>query len=279
MAGFATIVYNTPANGVNAVNTDAVAAVDPDFSQRNNHYIFTESYRLLAASLIGVSVTRGRFQVPHWNAIGEFVLFNANRSLQPPSNPQWDWYIARQPWIPTNEEFQVQFSNNLGAATEIENCVLQVVTEDWSQNIPQGDLLLPVRVSFTVTPTLNAWSGPQLLTFSAALRGGVYAVVGGVLQGTNAVAWRIIFPRYKLYHGRKLRPGGLIQNAIGDVIANQWDPWTMAMGEWGRFHTFEPPTIEVFGTAAGSITYQGFLWLVYLGENVSQLSQGLGGGM
>jgi hypothetical protein len=284
--GFATLVYNAPAAGVNTVNLDFSAAVDPDFSQRNNHYIFTEPYRLLASSMIGVSVVRGRYQVPTWNAIGEGVIFNANRALQPPSNPQWDWYVARQPGVPLNEEFQVQVSNNLGAATEIENVVLQLVTDDWTNNLPQGKSIVgswsvtfPVRVSFTVTPTLNAWSGPQILTFSQSLRGGVYAVVGGVLQGTNSVAWRVIFPRYKLYHGRKLRPGGLIQTAVGDVVCNQWDPWVMAMGEWGRFHTFEPPTIEVFGTAAVSTTYQGFLWLVFIGEDISNISQGLGGGM
>jgi hypothetical protein len=276
--GFATLVYNAPAAGVNTVNLDFTAATDPDISQRNGHYIFTEQYRLLAAAAVGTSVTRGRYQVPSWNAVSEAVIFNANRSLQPPSNPQWDWYIGRAPKIPQREEFQVQASNNLGAATEIENVVLQIITDDWSAMFPPGvkdangiDFLFPVRVSFTVTPTLNAWSGPQILTFSASQRGGVYAVVGGVLQGSNAVAWRIIFPRYKLYHGRKLRPGGLIQNAVGDVVCNQWDPWVMAMGEWGRYHTFEPPTIEVFGTAAVSTTYQGFLWVVWMAGDEQNL--------
>jgi hypothetical protein len=279
MMGFQTLVYNAPAAGVNTVNLDFTAATDPDFSQRNGHYIFTESYRLMASAMVGVSVTRGRYQVPTWNAIGEFILFNANRALQPPSNPQWDWWMVRQPNVPINEEFQVQVSNNLGAATEIENVVLQLITDDWTANIPPGRLIIPVRVSFTVTPTLNAWSGPQILTFSQSLRGGVYAVVGATLQGTNSVAWRLIFPRFRLYHGRKLRPGGLIQTAVGDVVTNQWDPWVMALGEAGRFHTFEPVQMEVFGTAAVSTTYQGFLWLVYLGEDVSQLSQGMGGGM
>jgi hypothetical protein len=285
--GFATLIYNASAAGVNASNLDMVAATDPDFSQRNSHYIFTEPYRLLGAALVGASVTRGRYQVPHWNAIGETIIFNANRALQPPSNPQWDWYIGYPSIIPMEEEFQVQVSNNLGASTEIENCVLQLITEDWSANIPRGvdiganagKYIFPIRVSFTVTPTLNAWSGPQILTFSQSLRGGVYAVVGGVLQGSNSVAWRVIFPRYRLYHGRKLRPGGLIQNAIGDVITNQWDPWVVSMGEWGRFQTFEPPTIEVFGTAAASTTYQGFLWVSYLGEDDNLLSGGMGGGM
>ncbi len=276
--GFALLNYNLTAAAAGATNSDMVAAVDPDFSQRASHYIFTEPYKLIAVAPVGVSVTRGRFQVPTWNAIGEATIFSVNRALQPPSNPQMDCYYDYPPMIPLNEEFQVQLSNNLGAGTEIENAPVWLITEDWTKNIPRGRTPLIVRATFTVTPTLNAWSGTQTITLSQSLRGGVYAVVGAVCQGTNSVAFRIIFPRYRLYHGRKLRPGSLIQTAIGDVVNNQAYPPYMDMGEWGRFHTFELPQAEVFGTAAVSTTYQLFLWLVYLGEEISQLNQGLGGG-
>jgi hypothetical protein len=272
--GFALLDYNLSAAAAGASNSDMTAVSDPDFSQRNSHYIFTENYNLLGISLVGASVTRGRFQVPTWNAIGEFNIFNANRSLQPPSNCQVDWYGAYPVPIPLNEEFQVQASNNLGMGTEIENAPFIIVTTDWSMNIPRGRMPILVRCSFTVTPTANVWSGGQNITLSQSLRGGVYAVVGATVQGSNAVAFRIIFPRYKLYQGRKLRPGFLTQNAVGDVVNNQMNPWIFAMGEWGRFHTFELPQIEVLGTAANSTTYQAFLWLVYLGEDVSLLNYG-----
>lgn len=276
--GFHLAAYNAAAAGVNAVNTDMLAANDGEFSGRNNHLIFTENYRLWGATLLGASVIRGRLQAPTWNAIGEFALFNANRSLQPPSNPQIDLWAPYPVPVPTNEEVQVQVSNNLGAATEIENAFLWLVTDDWSAQLPRGRLPILIRATFTATPTLNAWSGGQALAFSQSLRGGVYAVVGATVQGTNAAAFRIIFPRYRLYHGRKLRPGFLTQNAVGDVLTNQLDPWQMLLGEWGRFHTFEPPTVEVFGTVAGAITYQVYLWSVYLGEDVGLLMQGAGGG-
>lgn len=277
--GFALLDYNASAAGINTVNLDFTAVTDPDFSIRNGHYIFTEPYRLLASSIVGASVIRGRYQVPTWNAIGELTIFSANRSLQPPSNPQVDLYMAYPPAIPQMEEFQMQVSNNLGASTEQENAIIVIGTEDWSMNLPRGRLPILVRASFTVTPTINAWSGGQAITLSQSLRGGVYAVVGATVQGTNSMAFRIIFPRYRLYHGRKLRPGWLTQNAIGDVLTNQLVPWQLQLGEWGRFHTFELPLVEVLGTTASSTTYQVFLWCVYLGEDVSQLSQGLGGGM
>src|ERR1700738_2424702 len=243
-----TLVYNGAAVGVNAANTDINAAVDTELQQRNNHYLFTERYRLLAASLIGVSVTRGRFQAPRFNYVGELAIFNANRALQPPSNPQWDLYAVYPLEIPQNEEFQCQVSNNLGAATEQENVVLQIIPDDWSANLPAGEPMIPgafiIRATAAITPTLNAWSGPNAITLSQSPRGGVYAVVGAVVQGTNAVAWRWVFPRNKIYHGRRLRPGGLIQTAVGDVTNNQIDPWMMGLGVQGYFHTFELPSIE-----------------------------------
>lgn len=277
--GFALLAYNLASDTASGVNTDYTAATDPDFSVRNGHYIFTESYKLLAAALVsGASLTRGRFQVPTWNAIGEFTIFNVGTALEPATNQQIDSYLAYPPAIPQMEEFQMQASNT-GAGTLQENGAIIIGTDDWSQNLPRGRLPIQVRASFTVTPTANAWSGPQTITLSQSLRGGVYAVVGAQLQGDDSVWFRLIFPRYKLYHGRKLRPGWIIQNAVANIANYNLPNWPFTLGEWGRFHTFELPTCEVFGTAADSTTYQLFLWLVYLGEDVSQLSQGLGGGM
>lgn len=274
-----TLVYNLAAAGVNAANTDMLAAVDSEFSQRSSHYVFTESYRLLAASYIAPSATRARFQVPHWNAIAEFTIMNANRSLQPPSNPQWDVYREMMLPIPQLEEFQVQASNNLGAATEQANVVLNIAPDDWKMQQSPSQFKFVARATLALTPTLNAWSGPQAITMSQSLRGGTYAILGTVVQGTNAVAWRWVFPRNKLYNNRRLRPGGLTQNAVGDVVNNQLDPWGVPFGVLGYFNTFELPSIELFGTLAGAITYQIFIWLAYLGEDQNLLNQALAGSL
>jgi hypothetical protein len=273
---FQCLVYNIAAAGINASNSDMTAASDADFSQRNGHYVFTEHYRMFAAALVGASVTRGRFQVPTWNAIGEFVLFNANRALTPPSNAQYDMYGEQGPDVPMNEEFQVQTSNNLGAATEIENAALLLIPDDFSANLPPTSKkppIITVRATCAITNVLNGWSGPQPLSFIQSLRGGVYSVVGAVCQGASGLAFRLVFPRTRMYHNRKLRPGWLVQTAIGDVISNQLDPWVIRMGEWGQFHTFEPVQLETFGTAAGAQTYQLYLWLAWMGESAPLYGQ------
>jgi hypothetical protein len=276
--GFELLAYNLSSDTASGTNTDFVAATDPDFSQRNSHYIFTEPYKLLSVFAVGASLSRGRFQVPTWNAIGEFTIFGVGTSLEPNSNMQFDQWLWCPPPIPMMEEFQVQMSNT-GAGGAIENAAVLIGTTDWNQNLPTGRMCIQIRASFTVTHTLNGWSGPQSITLSQSLRGGVYAVVGAQLQADDAVWFRLIFPRYRLYHGRKLRPGFLVQNAVGQPIGLPLDNWPFTFGEWGRFHTFELPQCETFGTAADSTTCQLFLWLVYLGEDVSQLGQGLGGGM
>jgi len=267
---FHTLVYNAAAAGAGASNVDFAAASDTEVTQRNGHYTFSEPYRLAAVTLVGPSVTRGRFQVPHWNALAEFQIFSANRAATPPSNPQWDLYTAYPIPIPLEEEFQVQASNNAGAP-EAENAVLQIVTDDWNLNLPPPDAQNPfpfvARASFTVTPIVGSWSGGQVLAFSQSLRGGVYAICGAALQGADSAAFRIIFPRNKMYRGRRLRPGGLVQTAVGDTINNQLVPWQFGWGLWGMFHTFELPVIEVFGTTAAAITYQAFLWMIYLGQD------------
>ena len=286
MPGFALVDYNIAAATAGATNADLSMVADPDFTNvQSGHLVLTEPYKLLGVFPVGVSVIRGRFQIPTWNAVGEMTIFNANRGLQPTSNGQWDLYLARPATLPTLEQIQIQLSNNLGASTEQENVGVLLATPDWTQNLPQpGGVLGPalgvfcVRASFTVTPTINAWSGGQNLTFSQSLRSGTYAVVGAICQGTNSAFFRLIFPKYALQRGRKLRPGWPVQTAVGDVVQSQLQPWVMAMGEWGRFHSYEPLTCEVLGTTASSTTYQLFLFLVMVSDDMSGLKGGLGGG-
>lgn len=275
--GFALLGYHGAA-GVNAASFDLTALTDPDFSQRNSHYIFTENYRLMCAAHLEASATRANFSAPTWNAIGKPNIWPVNVSATVPSPPRIDTRDNAPPRLPLNEEFQFQVSNNLGAATEDAFGFMWIITDDYNRNIPRGSLPILVRCTATYNPGSAVWSGPQALVFEQSLRGGVYAVVGAEVQGTNLIAFRLIFPRYRLYNGRKLRPGWLCQNAIGDLIWPQQYSGPDVFGEWGRFHTFEPPQIESVMATGASTAHEIRLWLVYLGEDVSLLNQGLGGG-
>ena len=272
---FHTAVYSASAATAGATNFDFSAVTDSVFVPRNSHLMFTVPMKLGKIMVVGANPIRGRFQVPTWNAVTEFDILNVNRSATVPSNPQYDDYLAYPPDIPLNEEFQVQVSNNLGAATEQETAILQLMSADWSPIIPRGGAgFLPfvlIQATFTVTPTVNAWSGPQTITLVSNLRNGVYSVVGATLQGTNSAAFRFFFPTQRPYAGKFFRPGGPVQNAIGDTLSNQRTPAMVELGEWGRFHSLELPQVEVFGLTASSTTYRLFFWCVYLGTDQNQL--------
>lgn len=268
--GFAALVYSGT-TGAAASNFDLTAISDPDFSIRNGHFIFTEDYKLLGAGLLGATLSRGNFSVPTWNAIGLRNIWPLNTALLPPTNPQFDWDFEYPAPVPLMEEFQMRSSNT--GAGEVNTGVIFLGTSDWNNNIPRGRLPIEVRATAAVTLVTGGWSAAAAITLEQSLRGGVYAVYGMETQCTNGQVARMIFPRYKLYNGRKLRPGSYVLQAITNA-PNQVLTWSEAgFGLWGGFHTFELPTIEVFGTAGGAQTAELRLYLVYMGESVSLLDQ------
>lgn len=280
MPGYTMLIYNNPIAGVNDANVAMTAATDPNFTQDGaGNYRFTEDYKLLGAAMVGTSVTFGRFQNSHWNALGEFDIFAANRSLEPPATPWIDWYRPNPLPIPKFESFKVQDNNNLGSSTEIENCLLWIQAADGLWPVPPSGM--PIKTIAKIasfTPTLNAWSVPQAITFNGTQRPGVYAIIGAVLQMDDVVAFRFIFPRYRMYNGRQLRPGFIAQNAVGNNPSFQIQREAGMLGEAGRFWSFELPQVEVFATAADAGGGTLFLDMLFLGENEALASQGSGGG-
>jgi hypothetical protein len=267
---YGTIVYNNSAAAAGTENALS-AAVDPDVTQQNSHYIFTGQYQLLAAAMVGASVEYGRYDVAEWNGRGRPNIFSANRGLTLPSNPQWDLYRGQNLILPQNQEILIHTTNNLASGTEPESVVLQIGTPDWSYNQPPGMYDMLIHATATITPTANAWLESQAITFDANPLGGVYVVLGAQLVGANALAWRFNFPRTRMYGGRRLRPGGLVLSSFGNNPSSQMgDPFNH-WGVMGGYHTFEPPTIGVFGTSATSTTYHLFMKCRFLGQNISLL--------
>lgn len=250
--------------GVNDANVDMTAAsTDGEFTARNNHYIFTEKYDLIGAAHMAVSATRARFNVPSLNRIARFQIWPPNRSATPPADPRI-YDLRNYPLtLPQDEEIAIEESNNLGAATEETTVHLWVCPSGtFKRTIPQGQARLLVRATGALARVAAAWATGGVLTFAENLLGGWYAVVGANCQSANLRAFRIVFPRWNVVAGRKLRPGGLATNAVGDL---DYRGMNFLSGQWGVFHSFEPPTLDVWGDAAGADTQELRLDLVYLG--------------
>lgn len=263
---FHILAYNVT-TGAAAVDTDATAATDAEFSGRSGHYVFSERYKLLAAAAFGATLTRANIQASTWNAFGRMNIYPPNTTLLPPSNAQYDVLLDLQPELPMNEEISVKVSNT--GAGEQNTVFLIIGSTDWNANLPRGQVMMEARCTAAVTTVLATWSGLAQLTFEQGLKTGVYAIVGAQCVGANLQAFRLVFDRIKRGQSRKMRPGCLATASLGQVPAffNEMGP--RVWGEWGRFHTFIPPQIEVFATTSATTTYEIRLWCVYLGEDMS----------
>lgn len=248
---------------------DATAATDSELTTRNSHYLLTERYRMLAAYVGGATITRANVQVPLWNQITRFNLWPINRSANIPSPPQLDWWILKPPPLPQNEEITVKITNT--GAAEQDTVFLWLAPDNWNVNLPAGRDPLPVfearLTSTTPSLTANAWSGLSTPVFEQSLRSGTYAIVGAMFQATNLMMARFVFPRAPVYRNRKLRPGVLAQNAIGDLELQVLPEAHFIWGEYGRFSTVELPQIEYWTNTAGVATVEARWWMVWINES------------
>ncbi len=257
------LLANSAALGVAAANAEIAAVADQEFASPNNRFIFTEDYELFGAYYVAASATDLRLNMPTVNGIARHHVSPLQRNATIPSLPEVVDYRRDPIKLPVKESLVWEGSNNLGLLTEVSTVFsfIRPLGEVFTQ--PRGLQSLTVAATYTLTTTIGAWTGPGNLTFAEQLKGGWYSVVG--VQGieANILAMRLIFNRPFFHKGRKLRPGWLGTNALGNVSQRDF---AKGLGEWGRFHTFEPPQIDVFAIDAAAHTGDLSIELVYHGD-------------
>lgn len=262
---FALLAYDS-ALGVNAADTQVNAVADPEFSVRNNNFMFSEDYNLIAAFYHAANATRARLDVPSINGVGRHQLWPVERSATIPDMPGFQDQRDYPMPLPTFEEVGLQGSNNLGAATEQSRGYLWLGTSDWSRSLPRGARQkVCLRATATIATVADAWSADTALTLADNIRGGVYIVIGAQVQAANSLAFRLNFRNGNLYRSRKLRPGALCADAIGNTPRWEFD---MGFGVWGSFQSMELPAIQVLATAAAGVAHEIRLHCLYMGEGV-----------
>lgn len=253
------------------VENALTAIADPDITIQNGQFIFTGPYRLLAEMAVGASVEFGRYNVAEWNGRGRPNIFAVNRAANPTAPMFFGAYKSQSLMLPQNQQIQSLLTNNLGAGTEAEWLVWKLATADWSANWPPGIYDLIGHATVTVTPAIGSWVENAAIAFDQLPLGGVYVVLGAHCIGANGIAWRLNFPRTRMYMGRRLRPGNVVLPSFGSLppefSLNEWG----TDGVWGAFHTFELPTFGILGSAAAATTYNIFMKLRFLGESVTLL--------
>lgn len=258
------ILAYSAANAFGAAEVDTAAIVDPSFTVRNSHFIFTEQYGLIAAAGIGPNLTDARLSSPGIDAVAPARIYPALASTNPAAVQTVMDMRAYPMSLPLNEEIKALLSNNAGAGTDQDSLFLFVAPPTYNLQLPQGIRRQILKTSQSVTGVAYGWSADTALAFSdASPRGGWWYVLGGAVIGTNVIAWRLNFPRQQLVNGRKLFPGAL---ALSSYSGAQLPPLWDMLGVWGSFHTFEPPLLSSFASAAGAQTVQLLLDAVYMGD-------------
>lgn len=247
-----------------ATYQNLLGIADSEFSRRgtNNNFMFSEDYSLLCAYILETAPLGCRIDMPTLNCIGRHHIHPLNAGVVVPSRPYQQDLRDYPLKLPKFEELGVQVINGT-AGTEQSTVLLTIAPPTWKRNLPRGEVRLTIHGTVTVTGIANTWSLPAGITFDENLRQGWYALVGAQAMFANLQCMRFIFARPYIYSGRKLRPGIIGQNAIGDFPAD----WQMGgLGVFGVFHTFEPPQVEILSVTAGAKTPEVFLDVVYLGE-------------
>lgn len=262
MLPFHLLAYSVT-GGAALTDGDVTAPADQSFSRRNGHFIFSEPYNLIAAWALGATITRARLNVPTINAVARHQIWPVEVGTVVPARVYVQDMRTYPMPLPMNEEIAIEATN---AAAEQATAIMTIAPPGWNMNLPRGLQRLTVRATGAVTLTAFTWSALGAITFAENLRGGWFSVVGMQCFCAGMLAIRLVFPRMEAYNGRILRPGVLGQNAIANAPAD----WQMGgLGEFGRFHSFEPPQIECFGNAAGAAVQEIRLDLVYLGNSMA----------
>lgn len=264
---------NTPGAAVTLANMGMVAD-NSAIAQGNTGYRFFQNFRLLAAFAHAAAMTQAEIRSSTLDGLARWNLWPLNLSLNIPGNPQVDDYRAIAPMLPKFEDVNLAYSDT-AVGGEQADVFAWIGTEGWTPDISMlaqlftpGDPYVGRRLTVNSTTTLNkgakAWGADVALTFEQLPRSGAYAILGGECVAAACGAWRINFPSMPLYHGKKLFPGDIVQQAVGDVPKKQGRNW---LGVWGVFHTLELPFASLFGQAAGTVAVNLNLDLMYLGGN------------
>jgi hypothetical protein len=265
---FHTAAYHLTSGAAAQTNVDVPAVADPVLTQQQSHFIFTDDFRLGVALAASATLTEMRMNMPSMNAYARHQIWPIESSgVQPyvvTDLVQVADYRRNMIRLAQNEQMAFEGTNTAIVAEDFV-VLVWLFTPDHQFTIPDGIQRLSIRANLTanINAAAYAWTGPGVLNFEQQLRGGWYSIVGINALVANLIALRMIFPRAKQYDGRVLRPATLAQNAVTRRPNSIFDG---GMGVYGKFHSFEPPQVEVLATAAGNMNPDIRLDIVYHGE-------------
>jgi hypothetical protein len=253
------LAFSASNTGAGAL-TQIPATPDENFVQQGTgNWRFYEPFNLLAAA----TITAAQWIEATWTGINQPQLYPPNLNLNPPSNPQIIDFRQSPIAIPQNEDVGLQLSGGAGGA-EYETGLMFITPQSGVQPIPQSSSPVGsmgrVRMLFnvTLTHTVTQWTPDAKVNVQNLYKGGTYLLLGLTLINAKAAAFRCNFPMPSYSPGgKKLSPGGLVENAYGNIPLDKGINW---LGPMGFFDTNEFFQLACLATATqASATYTGYL--------------------
>lgn len=217
--------------------SDLPAVFDQVLTISNNHFLLQQPRQLLWAYSSGLNLQNSSIQSPTIRKVTKIGIDPFNQAVLPATNPNV-LDLTKQPFVlPYLEELQNIVSDNTGTT----DTVYTVFTTTSSiVPAPAGNIFTFHGVSSTAA-VQGKWT-TVIPVWDTILPQGTFAVVGGRMQSTNGIAFRVLF------HGVTDRPGGLAETALGNR-----PPYFQRngfLGEWGRFSATTLPYIDILANAA-----------------------------
>lgn len=221
-------------------------AADPIATVSGNLLYIGSLNNLLGAFLLAPNIQRAKLESPSILNITPFMVTPIDASAVPTANQRPTLELGSPLALVTNEAIQAYaYQAASGAASDTS---MGIIVSDGAI-APVSGKIVHARATATTPSTANAW-GNAAITFDTVLPAGTYQLVGARVEGAHVKFFRFVFQGQS-----NVRPGG---TAV--LNSNGKDPEFMrngAMGVWGTFDQFTPPSIDFFndGTSETASVY------------------------
>lgn len=226
-------------------NSNINALTDSWLTIRDSQFFLPVDVDLLYGTCFGADMTAARLNNPQLRVITPTYLVPVGDAVIPGAEPRVASFIRQPHRIPGNQNLALEATEATALGTNVTG-IVGLRTRD--EPMPSGPIYTR-RGTGTLTATANAWS---LFTpsWDTTLPPGMYAVVGGMVEGATVQGFRYIFT------GQVERPGG-VGNQATDQQGHPMFRYGN-LGVWGVFPNTVEPQCEVLCNAADTaqVCYQ-----------------------
>ena len=209
---------------------------DPITTVVGNLMYVTNFVNLIGGYALGTGASKSKIETPSILNLAPFSVDPVDAASTPSSPTP----IKLQPGDPIklvqDEALQFFGSNSSTAGPQDEYGV--VILSDGALAPVNGNIVT-ARATLTTGSTANVWVNAAL-SFETVLPQGSYDVVGMRAEGAHTYFARLVFQGNTL-----ARPGVICQASDAKVDIPEFRRG--AMGKWGTFNAFTPPSVDTFG--------------------------------